>query len=419
MKIEANENGNLVLSEIEISIGIKTNKEIFWICPQEDQEIMLVKDGEALWSSRSGPFCMDPIVKATSLRPPPERVVVEDMPTADSNLDVREFDEVDETPEPEYVAKHKWSLFHDGKMIEDGFSCEKCGEQAPEKDSTSPCPVAEAEHTAAKLANCFLAARGEISDDAIDIQGAYGWSATYEAVKKLRAERDNLREALATCERAAVDDSSTLQGTADAAIFSVMDLCADRDRIRSTIAGLRDKVLAHLPCVCSQNRSVCHRHEIAETLDDFERRAGVARWQGSERDNVTAPAAEEKAPGPCDPKRIKDKLVIRFDSLPGPEPAGFVETEVNGKGVNAGEWVQDGEYWLLVIHDYDPKTIADLRRENHRLKARAKNFRDELAARAMQALVAKGPDPDESHGNQKRILAFHAYLYADEMLKAK
>ena len=57
--------------------------------------------------------------------------------------------------------------------------------------------------------------------------------------------------------------------------------------------------------------------------------------------------------------KIKDKLVIRFDGPPGPVPGRFVECEMNGQSVNAGEWVQDGEYWLLIIRsDAIPQTAG-------------------------------------------------------------
>src|SRR3990167_6573733 len=41
---------------------------------------------------------------------------------------------------------------------------------------------------------------------------------------------------------------------------------------------------------------------------------------------------------------------IRFDGPPGPESGRFVECEtLDDKGSSAGTWVQDGDYWLLVI----------------------------------------------------------------------
>lgn len=45
-----------------------------------------------------------------------------------------------------------------------------------------------------------------------------------------------------------------------------------------------------------------------------------------------------------------ETIQIRFDGPPGPEAGRFVEVEdIDGKGIRIGEWVQDGEYWLLVI----------------------------------------------------------------------
>ena len=49
-------------------------------------------------------------------------------------------------------------------------------------------------------------------------------------------------------------------------------------------------------------------------------------------------------------KGIKDKVVIRFDGPPGPDGGRFVEVELNGKSINAGTWVQDGDDWLLALH---------------------------------------------------------------------
>lgn len=44
------------------------------------------------------------------------------------------------------------------------------------------------------------------------------------------------------------------------------------------------------------------------------------------------------------------KLQVRFDGPPGPVSGRFIETEDEfGRGINAGQWHQDGEDWLLVI----------------------------------------------------------------------
>lgn len=41
---------------------------------------------------------------------------------------------------------------------------------------------------------------------------------------------------------------------------------------------------------------------------------------------------------------------IRFDGPPGPESGRFVEVEtLDGKGIKVGEWVPDGNDWLLKI----------------------------------------------------------------------
>lgn len=42
-------------------------------------------------------------------------------------------------------------------------------------------------------------------------------------------------------------------------------------------------------------------------------------------------------------------LAIRLDGPPGPEPGRFVEVELDGASVNAGEWVRDGDDWLLAL----------------------------------------------------------------------
>ena len=51
--------------------------------------------------------------------------------------------------------------------------------------------------------------------------------------------------------------------------------------------------------------------------------------------------------------KLEGKLVIRFDGPPGNESGRFIEAERDGRSVRCGEWVQDGEYWLLVI-DHEP-----------------------------------------------------------------
>ncbi len=44
------------------------------------------------------------------------------------------------------------------------------------------------------------------------------------------------------------------------------------------------------------------------------------------------------------------KIQIRFDGPPDHESGRFVEVEdEDGRSINAGEWKQDGEFWLLVI----------------------------------------------------------------------
>ena len=44
------------------------------------------------------------------------------------------------------------------------------------------------------------------------------------------------------------------------------------------------------------------------------------------------------------------KLQVRFDGPPGPVSGHFIEVEDEaGRSICAGEWVQDGEFWLLII----------------------------------------------------------------------
>ena len=43
-------------------------------------------------------------------------------------------------------------------------------------------------------------------------------------------------------------------------------------------------------------------------------------------------------------------IQIRFDGPPGPEAGRFVEVEdADGQSIRVGQWVQDGDYWLLRI----------------------------------------------------------------------
>ena len=44
-----------------------------------------------------------------------------------------------------------------------------------------------------------------------------------------------------------------------------------------------------------------------------------------------------------------ETIDIVFDGPPGPESGRFVEVEQNGKGINFGEWVQDGIFWKLKL----------------------------------------------------------------------
>ncbi len=50
--------------------------------------------------------------------------------------------------------------------------------------------------------------------------------------------------------------------------------------------------------------------------------------------------------------REAGKLYIVFDGPPGPESGRFVEVEdPTGASIRLGEWIQEGDYWNLVIPD--------------------------------------------------------------------
>ncbi len=63
---------------------------------------------------------------------------------------------------------------------------------------------------------------------------------------------------------------------------------------------------------------------------------------------------EERAQAIVD-KRPRS-IQIRFDGPPGPVAGRFVEVEDSktGKSIRWGEWIQDGEYWLLRGMSSDP-----------------------------------------------------------------
>lgn len=76
---------------------------------------------------------------------------------------------------------------------------------------------------------------------------------------------------------------------------------------------------------------ICAKHSIAD-MPDLQGRCIVCAY-----DTIRKAAGVET-------------IQIRFDGPPGPVAGRFVEVEdVNGKSISIGEWVQDGEYWLLVI----------------------------------------------------------------------
>lgn len=53
---------------------------------------------------------------------------------------------------------------------------------------------------------------------------------------------------------------------------------------------------------------------------------------------------------------IAKRTVIRFDGPPGHVAGRFIEAERDGASVNCGEWVQDEDDWLLVLHTTPEET---------------------------------------------------------------
>lgn len=59
---------------------------------------------------------------------------------------------------------------------------------------------------------------------------------------------------------------------------------------------------------------------------------------------------DEPVARPKKHSRFHNGFQIRFDGPPGPESGRFVEVEtLDGKGFKLGEWVQDGDDWLLRV----------------------------------------------------------------------
>lgn len=58
--------------------------------------------------------------------------------------------------------------------------------------------------------------------------------------------------------------------------------------------------------------------------------------------------------GPTLAEAITGRVVIRFGGPPGPEAGRFVEVERDGASISYGDWVQDGDYWLLVLPEPTP-----------------------------------------------------------------
>ena len=53
--------------------------------------------------------------------------------------------------------------------------------------------------------------------------------------------------------------------------------------------------------------------------------------------------------GPTLQQAIAGRIVIRFDGPPGPSGGHFIEVERDGASVGLGDWVENGDCWLLVL----------------------------------------------------------------------
>jgi len=76
------------------------------------------------------------------------------------------------------------------------------------------------------------------------------------------------------------------------------------------------------------------------------------RWDGKYSGYVPALACKGHG-GPSLEEYVKDKTIVRFDGPPDHEAGRFVEVECNGKSINFGEWIEDGDHWLLVLPGAD------------------------------------------------------------------
>ena len=68
------------------------------------------------------------------------------------------------------------------------------------------------------------------------------------------------------------------------------------------------------------------------------------------REETPEDAPEDRVYDAAEAARRKELLDIVFDGPPGPEGPRFVEVEIDGRSVKAGEWIKrpDG-FWVLRI----------------------------------------------------------------------
>ena len=118
-----------------------------------------------------------------------------------------------------------------------------------------------------------------------------------------------------------------------------------------------------MSCIGERHRKIIHGHGLCS----------VPMWGGGmpagfcdrpafgdptkkwERGDRYVPAlACDRHGGPSLKEYLAGKTVVRFDGPPGPESGRFIEVEKDGKSISFGQWIQDGEDWLLVLPEPKP-----------------------------------------------------------------